>query len=56
MKGWRTIALFGLQGLLYLAAWEPLTAIVNPQWIATGSALLAILLRIITTTPVGKRG
>ena len=53
MKGWRTITLFGLQGLAYLFAWGPLTQVVDPQWIATGAAARAIVMRLITTTRVG---
>ena len=54
MKGWKTILANLLLGLLYLLAWQPLTAWVDPQYIVMATAGINLVLRFFTTTPVGK--
>ena len=54
MKGWKSIAFFAVTGLAYLIAWPGLTNLLDPKWIAVGSSVIGILLRLVTTTPVGK--
>lgn len=58
MKGWRTITanvLAALLPFLALAEWQE---VVPAEWwsiYALGVALLNVLLRTITTTPVGRK-
>lgn len=53
-KGWRTIAANVITFLVTLAGWEELSKFVDPQHIVQAQAVLNILLRLLTTTPVGK--
>jgi hypothetical protein len=53
LKGYRTIIVMGASLLGYLLAWPELTQYVSPKVIASITAVVAIVLRIVTTTPVG---
>lgn len=55
MKGFKTIAVFGLSGLAYLLGWNQLTALVDPQWIAIATTVVGFALRFVTDTPVFKK-
>ncbi len=54
MKGWRTIVVNVLLGILYLAAWQPITQWVDPQYLVLATGAINMILRFITTSPVGK--
>lgn len=54
MKGWKTIAFNVVTGLIFLLGWQPLTQWVDPQYIALAMGGLNLILRFVTTTPVGK--
>ena len=55
MKGWRTILFNVLSGLLFFLAWEPLTQWVEPQFIALAVGGINLVLRFVTTGPVGEK-
>ena len=55
MKGFRTIAIFGLSGLAYLLGWEQLITVVDPKWIAIATSVVGFVLRFVTDTPVFKK-
>ncbi len=52
-KGWRTIGANLTAGLAFFHTWDQLTQWVSPQMIAEGVVFVNLLLRLITTTPVG---
>ena len=53
-KGWRTIAANVLGGLLILLGWDFLTQFVDPKIIAEAIVVINLILRWLTTTPVGN--
>jgi hypothetical protein len=55
MKGWKTVLVVVLQAAVYLFGWEQLTEYLDPQYIALISAILMLVLRMVTTTPVGLK-
>ena len=55
MKGWRTIVIFALSGIVYLLGWDKITQVVPAEWVAVATAGAGILLRMITSTPVGTK-
>lgn len=54
LKGYRTVLILVLQFLIYALAWPLLVNYVNPQIIVLASTLIALFLRFITDTPVGR--
>lgn len=55
LKGWRTIVVFGLSALAYLLGWDNITQVIPPEWLAVGTSIVGIALRLITNTPVGTK-
>jgi len=55
MKGWRTIAAFAASAIVYLLGWEQLKEILDPKWIAIGGTVMGVVMRLVTTGPVGKK-
>ena len=53
-KGWRTIAMNVISGLVVMLGWDQLTQWVDPQVIAGILVMLNLILRWLTTTPVGN--
>ena len=53
MKGWRTIAVFALSGVVYLLAWDQLANVISPKYIAVATTVVGIAMRFITSTPIG---
>ena len=53
-KGWRTISANVLGGLLILLGWDFLTQFVSPKIIAEAIVVINLILRGLTTTPVGN--
>ncbi len=54
LKGYRTMIVFGLQGIVYFFTWDKLGTIIDPFYIVEGNVVAALLLRWLTTTPVGE--
>ena len=52
MKGWRTITVNVLTLATTFFAWPELSTTVDPQYIVMGQAVVNILLRFVTSTPV----
>jgi len=53
LKGYRTMIVMGASLLAYLLAWPELTQYVSPKVLASATAVVGIVLRIVTTTPLG---
>ena len=53
-KGWRTIIVNVLTGLTLLLGWDFFATIVDPKIIAEAIVVINLILRWITTTPVGN--
>ncbi len=56
LKGWRTMLVFGIQAVVYLLAWDKIATVIDPFYLIEGNAVAAMVLRWITTGPVGKGG
>lgn len=57
IKGYRTLIVNGSLLLTYLLAWDQLTTVLpflTPKVVATVTTVVNIVLRFITTTPVGS--
>jgi glycerol uptake facilitator-like aquaporin len=54
MKGWKTIIVSVLAFVAYTLAWPELTQYVNAQVIAAATALVMLVLRLLTDTAVFK--
>jgi len=54
MKGWKTIAVAVLSFAIYTLAWPGLVELVDPQLIAQIAAVLMLVMRFLTATPIGK--
>jgi len=55
MKGWRTIAFNVGSALIFLLGWEPLTQWLEPKTIVLLVGGMNLLLRFVTTGPVGEK-
>ena len=53
IKGWRTILVFGIQGVVFFLSWDQLATLVDPFYIVEANMALAMFMRWITTGPVG---
>jgi len=54
MKGWKTIVVAVLSFAIYTLAWPGLVELVDPQLIAQIAAVLMLVMRFLTATPIGK--
>lgn len=54
MKGYRTILVFVASLAAYLLAWPELTHYLSGQKIAAATSAVALILRLVTTTPPGR--
>ena len=54
MKGWKTIIFNVLSGATVLLGGEQVVSVLGPQWTAFIIAAVNIVLRYLTTTPVGS--
>ena len=57
IKGYRTLIVNGSLLLTYLLAWDQLTTVLpflTPKVVATVTTVVNIVLRFITTTPLGS--
>lgn len=55
IKGFRTMGVNLILGLTYMLAWPTLTTWVDPWYIGEATVFLNLLLRWITTGPVGTK-
>ena len=53
-KGWRTIVVNVLTGLTLLLGWDFIAQLVDPKIIAEAIVVINLILRWLTTTPVGN--
>ena len=53
-KGWRTIAFNVLTGLTVFLGWDFIAQLVDPKIIAEAIVVINLILRWLTTTPVGN--
>lgn len=52
IAGYKTIIVFGLSFIAYLLGWDQLTQYVSAKHIAEATAVIGVVLRFITTTPI----
>ena len=45
---------FGIQAVVYLLAWDKIATVIDPFYLIEGNAFAAMVLRWITTGPVGE--
>jgi hypothetical protein len=53
LKGWKTVAFNVATMAAALLAWPGLADIVAPQWIVVATGAANLVLRYLTTTPIG---